>query len=539
MEAKQIRAIAYASLERSDFKRAEEEADELLLLSPDDHDGHLIRLLASYRLHSIEGLSHLEQEIADDPLFSAALRTATREEAEALRSAASATERRMLGLHDKYALLSRELRVLPSYATVAASAYHSFLLGQDGELSSVGDNGEAPLVFPANRRYVKLAVSDYHALALDDRGRVHASGTNEAGQCRVRHWQGITSVAVGFAHSLALTGDGRVLAVGDNRYGQCEVADWSGIRAIAAGSFTSYGLTEDGRVLSVGRQDFGECETDTWRDVCAIFASDFHVVGLCRNGTLVAAGRDDDGQCNVSGIEGAVSVALGPYHTLVLLEDGRVRAVGRSDEGQCGVSDWYGITEIAAGRLHSVGLTTDGRVLSVGDNGYGQCGTVNWSAAIAVAAGADHTIALTASGQVLGIGRNSYPDGVSGRARGAGQAITKRLSTRPTVLLLMREALSALTAGRYAFALELLGRLSESPFARLLSSRILDAEDPATLLPIYREHLTEVTASLCRAEACRRELSSLHRFEFRRRRALRAELTALETSYLKPRELIS
>jgi hypothetical protein len=138
---------------------------------------------------------------------------------------------------------------------------------------------------------------------------------------------------------------------------------------------------------------------------------------------------------------------------------------------------------------------------------------------------------------VLGIGRNSYPDGASGKARGAGQAITKKLFTRPMLLPLLREALSALTAGRYALGLELLGRLSESPFAQLLSMRILEAEDPAALLPIYREHLTEVTASLCRADACRRELASLHRFELRRKRALQNELTELEESYRKPKGL--
>ena len=72
MEASKIRAIAYASLERNDFARAEEEASELLLLSPDDHDGHLIRLLAHHHLHSVEGLSHLELDLEGDPLFSAA-----------------------------------------------------------------------------------------------------------------------------------------------------------------------------------------------------------------------------------------------------------------------------------------------------------------------------------------------------------------------------------------------------------------------------------------------------------------------------------
>lgn len=537
MEAKKIRAIAYAALERHDFRCAEEEAGELLLLSPDDHDGHLIRLLARYHLHSIEGLSHLELDLSSDPLFSAALRTATKEGAEALRSAASTAERRSSGLHDKYAALAREIRALPSLASISASTYHSYLLGRDGEIGLIGDNGETPLVFPQKKQFTALAASDYHALALDSHGRVYATGASEAGQCRVRHWEKAEAVAVGFAHSLALTPDGRVLAVGDNRYGQCNTADWRDVKAIAAGSFTSYGLTQDGRVLSVGRKEFDECKTDAWQSVSAIYASDFHIVGLCEGGRLLATGRNDDGQCEVSGIEGAVSVALGPYHTLALLDDGRVRAVGRSDEGQCNVSDWYGITEIAAGRLHSVGLTTDGRVLAVGDNGYGQCGTVAWRSAIAIAAGADHTVALTAAGRVLGIGRNSYPDGASGKARGAGQAITKRLFTRPMLLPLLREALSALTAGRYAFGLELLGRLSESTFATLLSARILDADDPDALLPIYREHLTEVTASLCRIDACRRELGTLHRFELRRKRALQSEISELERSYLKPRGL--
>ena len=216
-----------------------------------------------------------------------------------------------------------------------------------------------------------------------------------------------------------------------------------------------------------------------------------------------------------------------------------MRAIGRSEEGQCNTADWYGITDIAAGRLHSVALTSDGRVLAVGDNGYGQCGTVAWRNAITISAGTDHTIALTSAGRVLGIGRNSYPDGASGKARGAGQAVTKKLSTRPMILPLLREALSALVEGKYAFGLEILARLGESPFAALLSSRILDAGDPSALLPIIREHLTEVTASICRIEACRRELSTLHRFEFKRRRALRREITELSESYLLPRDLIN
>ena len=537
MEASKIRAIAYASLERNDFQRADEEARELLLLSPDDHDGHLIRLLAHYGLHSIEGLSHLELDLSQDPLFSAALRTATKEEAEALHSAALAAEQRVTGLYEKYAVLAREMRALSSPAKIYASAYHSYLLNEDGGIALIGDNGEAPYAFPTKRRYVELAVSDYHALALDSLGQVRASGANEAGQCRVGRWKDVVSVKVGFAHSIALTSSGRVLATGDNRYGQCDTAEWENVVAIAAGSFTSYGVTRDGRVLSVGRREFDECKTDTWQGVYKIFASAFHVVALCRDGRLLATGRNDDGQCNVGTIEGAVDLALSPYHTLVLLEDGRVRAVGRSDEGQCNVSEWYGITAVAAGDLHSVALTTDGKVLAVGDNGYGQCGTVAFKGAIAIAAGAHHTLALSAIGRVYGIGRNSYPDRASGKARGAGQAITKRLACRPMVLPLLRDALSALISQRYTFALELLARLCEAPFATLLSSRILDAEHPQNLLPIYREHLTEVTAAICRISACRRELSTLHRFQLGRRRALNNEIAELEGSYLKPRGL--
>lgn len=61
---------------------------------------------------------------------------------------------------------------------------------------------------------------------------------------------------------------------------------------------------------------------------------------------------------------------------------------------------------ISAGEYHTAGVKTDGTVVAVGDNHYGQCDVSGWKDIIAVSTGYYHTVGLKADGTVVAVGRN-------------------------------------------------------------------------------------------------------------------------------------
>ena len=61
---------------------------------------------------------------------------------------------------------------------------------------------------------------------------------------------------------------------------------------------------------------------------------------------------------------------------------------------------------IATGNYHTVGLKSDGTVVAVGENNYGECDVENWTDIIAISAGGFHTVGLKSNGTVVATGNN-------------------------------------------------------------------------------------------------------------------------------------
>jgi alpha-tubulin suppressor-like RCC1 family protein len=264
-------------------------------------------------------------------------------------------------------------------ATIAAGAYHTVGLKEDGTVVAVGYNGLGELNVSSWTNIKAIAAGAYHTVGLKEDGTVVAVGYNGLGELNVSSWTTIKAIAAGTFHTVGLKEDGTVVAVGDNKDGELNVSSWTNIKAVAAGMSHTVGLKEDGTVVAAGYNGYGQMDVSSWTNIRAIAAGAYHTIGLKEDGTVVAAGYNGFGELNVSSWTTIKAIAAGTFHTVGLKEDGTVVAVGDNKDGELNVYPWTNIKAIAAGMFHTVGLKEDGTVVAVGDNGYGQMNVSSWT----------------------------------------------------------------------------------------------------------------------------------------------------------------
>ena len=297
--------------------------------------------------------------------------------------------------------------VLAKQSRVAAGAFHTLVLKNDGTVWSWGDNilgqlgtgSTLPYGPPAQvsglTNITALAAGYRHSLALRSDGAVWAWGDGSSGQLgtastlsrvpvQVAGLAVAISVAAGTDHNVALMNDRTVWAWGGNTYGQLgnnttagsttpvQVSGLTNVIAIAVRDYRSFAVTGDGNVWAWGN----------------------NADGLLGDGTT--ANRLTPAQ--VVGISGAVDVAAGSGFTLALINDATVMAWGRNDRGQLGnnsiadstvpvpVSGLAGASLVAAGGYHGLALKGDGTLWAWGSNEAGQLGMVNSQISLCAAA---------------------------------------------------------------------------------------------------------------------------------------------------------
>ncbi len=263
---------------------------------------------------------------------------------------------------------------------------------------------------------VAIAAGAYHSLALRDDGVVVAWGTNAphhgatAGQAGVpAGLGGVIAIAAGNEHSLALRANGTVVAWGANAHGQCTVP--AGLRevvAIAAGGHHSLALRSDGRVVAWGERAQNQCAIPkNLPPIAALAGGGTHSLALAQDGHVFAWGGDECGQCSIPWLlSGVVAIAAGAQHSLALDDRGRMHAwgAGGKNEGRpphlgqtvlpAGLG---GVTSIAAGAYHSLAVT-GGKAVGWGDRRAGQAAAPFFAGhVLAVAGGANHSLALIAA----------------------------------------------------------------------------------------------------------------------------------------------
>jgi uncharacterized delta-60 repeat protein len=368
--------------------------------------------------------------------------------------------------NDRPAMMAVRFPPMDAISTVFAWGF-----GGKGQLGidSLAD-AHAPVAVPGLSRINTVAAGAYHSLSVRDDGTVQGWGWNGAGSLgdgttvdrdtpvAVVGMAGASTVAAGYFHSLAVRG-GKVWTWGWNGFGQLgdgtrtdrlvpvQVPGLSGIIAVAGGAYHSLALKDDGTVWAWGWNGFGQLGDGTTTDrilpvqvpgltgVSVIAAGGFHSmasrfpVGSAPSFGSWTWGFNGFGQLGIGPFNledrhapfwhplgGFVAMAGGAYHTLALSPNGVVQSWGFNGFGQVGdgttmdrhfradVPGLTDVTAIAAGVFHSVAMDGSGKVSSWGWNYFGQLGdgsTLNHhvpvpamglTGASLIAAGAFHTV---------------------------------------------------------------------------------------------------------------------------------------------------
>ena len=359
-------------LEDSNWEKADEYADRVLDMDPENADAYLMKVLSRFSLNTEKQLSKIKSEM----------------------------ERK---------------------AVIECNEYHRFLqYGDDvrvteikeylrqAELYEEQEKTNYTIALEQSKQYQRglISAGNKHTVGLKTNGKVVAVGDNSKKQCGVDNWCDIVAVAAGNNCTVGLKSDGRVLYAGvAGDYENLLRNNWRDIKAIDVGYGTVggnhiVGLKEDGTVLATaerkGKETIGVCDVLGWRDIIAIAAGGYHTVGLKKDGTVIGVGKNQFDQCDFDGWHDVVSIAAGEYHTVGLKSDGTVVVAGRDSYK---VRDWCDIVAIAAGRDRTVGLKSDGTVVGVGL--YSECDVSKWNDIVAISAGEDHVIGLKSDGTVI------------------------------------------------------------------------------------------------------------------------------------------
>lgn len=301
----------------------------------------------------------------------------------------------------------------------AAGYSHSLCLFSDGKVAAWGYNvyGQAgrspagPVAFPAalldsgalqNKRVIAIAAGAFHSLALCEDGSIAAWGYNNHGQLGnggshssatpvavdaggALAGKTVVAIAAGAYHCLALCSDGTIVGWGFNGTGCLGNGGTIGSKtpviteplpdgaaaavAIAAGDYHSFALTADGKVAAWGANSRGQLGDGSTvlraspvllgsggalagRSAVAISGGGLHGLALCSDGTLVAWGAA--GRCGLAegsttdhptpvavdvpegtaGLIDAISAAA--EHSHARLKDGRIIFWGHASRSQAG-----------------------------------------------------------------------------------------------------------------------------------------------------------------------------------------------------------
>lgn len=327
-----------------------------------------------------------------------------------------------------------EVSCLTDVKSVAAGAFHTVALKEDGTVWAWGNNTCGQIGYgidlspinPVPNPYFPcaqaIAAGGYNTVVVDMSGKVYSCGDNSSYQLGTKEIKSrslpevvegiinITDVDVGFYHVLALKEDGTVWTWGSNECGQlgygtvsrCKTPmkiELTNINSIAAAGKYTLALKENGTVYMWGNYQYTSNESDpvTQRSV----------------------------PTEISGLSGVRLIAAGKNRCAVLKEDDTVYFWENNNQSQLDdASTWnqvHNLTEvkkIVAGDNHIVALQEDGTIWAWGDNSYGQLGdgtktyrdiptkVSSLDGVKDIAVGGDHTVAVKMDGTVYTWGRN-------------------------------------------------------------------------------------------------------------------------------------
>jgi alpha-tubulin suppressor-like RCC1 family protein len=360
---------------------------------------------------------------------------------------------------------------LATVKSIAAGAYHTLAIDQDGIVWAWGDNyfGELGYGYDQNRlntpimatnsiwHITQIAAGFDFSMALKDDGTVLTWGLMSRDQSSMYNavtsgWQEhkypvlvtgldkVTQISAGTSHAVVLKKDGSVYAWGDNTSGQLGVGTaydgrtWNqtfpgivnglpDIARIGTGTNFTFAVGKDDSLWAWGNNGYSQLgdmtvinqpspvqtKVPAWLSPPSIKPGEGTIINKSPNGSLLTAGESDS----------------------FVIKNNRLFGWGSNTFGQLGdgtnsskiAPEQLGLDQAAAvdaGDAHTVAVKQDGTLWTWGQNFFGQLGDgtttarttpaqiASLSGVVSAAAGSNHTVALLNNGSVWSFGDNTY-----------------------------------------------------------------------------------------------------------------------------------
>ncbi|MEW9698592.1 S-layer homology domain-containing protein [Paenibacillus sp. SI8] len=361
---------------------------------------------------------------------------------------------------------------IESVKAIAAGAYHTLAIDQDGVVWAWGDNyfGELGYGYDQNRLNTPIMVtSSYwhitqiaagydYSMALKEDGTVltwglmvsdpssmynasmNTSSQEQTLPLLVTGLENVTQISAGASHAVALKKDGSVYAWGDNASGQLGVGTaydgrtWNQtfpdhvdglpeIAHIGTGTNFSFAIGKDDSLWAWGNNSYNQLGDKTLTNQPSPVQTQ---VNEWLNPPAVKPG---EGTVIIKSPK-TLPLSTGENDTFAI-KNNRLYGWGSNTFGQLGVGSNSSQTApqqvnvdqaaaVEAGDAHTVAVKQDGTLWTWGQNFFGQLGDGTTNArttpaqvpsltgVVAVAAGSNHTVALLNNGSVWSFGDNTY-----------------------------------------------------------------------------------------------------------------------------------
>ena len=227
-------------------------------------------------------------------------------------------------------------------------------------MRAFGDNSYGQLEVGEWQNVVYVAAGAYHTLGLTNDGRVLACGDNTHLQTDVSFYSGVKAIAAGDYASFLLLEGGQVMATGYLPYEFLN--ELTGAEAIRAGSYGLLVKTADGlhashpglaldagcdlfavsRGYAIGANVNGTTFSTTslipqWTGIKRLAASENAVIGLTEDGGVLAHAFGRNNQASFAFAQPVLAAAAAPNHYAFLLADGTLEirhADGRIEKNE-------------------------------------------------------------------------------------------------------------------------------------------------------------------------------------------------------------
>jgi alpha-tubulin suppressor-like RCC1 family protein len=320
-----------------------------------------------------------------------------------------------------------------AWTSIAAGVGHTLALGNNGNLYAWGANSygqlgtgttatdSVPTLVPLPsgvHSWTAISAGAYHSYAIGDDGNIYAWGFNSFGQLGNGTSDGGNSATASHPTPAAITKPS-------------SVTSW---KSVVAGNNYGLAIANNDSLYAWGRDANGQLgqgnSTDATSPIVVpvpsgatkwtkVFAGAFYNLAIADNDSLYVWGQDNNGNLgDGTGLTGNVSSP-------------------KKDAYPTGVTSW---TQIACGASFALAIGSDGNLYSWGFNGTGELGVAtgtsnNWTAVnvvlpngvapSSIAAGHNHSLILAGNGYAYSWGRNGSGElGVNSTTGSANNSTT-------------------------------------------------------------------------------------------------------------------